>query len=72
MMRTVSQQEVVVIAPQDSELMNCESYRATVGKERIAYIEQTKNITKCNNRWEAIREWKAKQLELYKPQDKKK
>lgn len=61
--------ETVVVAPQDSWLLDCpvEKPPTEIEKKAMtkAYIKQTYNLHSCNADKQALREWKRETLKLY-------
>jgi hypothetical protein len=68
----------VVVAPDDGMLVDCQeeappdkvAYMAGDEKEREKLLfdmalQQIKNVKLCNTRLKSVRDWKAKQIELY-------
>ncbi len=81
--KIIKETRTEVVAPEDSMLVDVPSepppnMKDYVGlryldKEEILidkYRIQTQNIEKANARFQSLREWKAKQLELYQDQKK--
>lgn len=80
----LEQAKTVVIAPEDSQLLDClvaappdkAVYVAATPKERekmlIELAEKNyKNAFLCNDRWGKLRDWKKKQLENYQKNNPK-
>lgn len=69
-----------VVAPEDNLIVDCDIEPPMVVKDYVAipnYVSKEGvlvdlneknmvNLQKCNERWKALREWKAKQLQIYK------
>lgn len=72
--------KTVIVAPADNLLVDCDitpppaidyyvglpSWTLKEGVLVDSKEESIKDAIKCNVRWKALREWKAKQLEIYK------
>lgn len=60
---------MTIIAPPDELMVTCNPERVkedTVRALAHAYVVNTYEVWKCNERLEALREWTAKQKELQK------
>lgn len=76
----IIQYKTIVVAPADNLLVDCDIKEPPYEIDYVALPNwtlkegilvdlnaiNTANLGKCNVRWKNLREWKAKQLELYK------